>query len=363
MGAIWNGIKAALGHSLAFFYSLIPDYGIAIILLTVAVSLLLFPLTLKQTRSMAGMQEIQPEVKRLQKDLKGDREELNKQLMALYKERGVNPAAGCLPLLAQMPIWFALFQVLRLSVVTVAVVGAVTIGGAGSVIGVEPGDTVVAVDGSEVDSWEDVEGRFETEGPHEVTVERGGLQQRITLESLEGIEPNGDKELDPDNIIPKDSSLDEGLKAGKTHFLGMDLLISPSSAASSGLTGAIPYILLIILVMVTGYYQQWQTTRRRGDQDQPNPQQQSMQTVLKIMPLFLGFISWGFPTGLVLYFAASAIFRIGQQAVILRIDRSDKRGSGKEPEASPGPMEGEEKAQRSGPSPHASKKRRKRRRK
>ena len=85
-------------------------------MLTLVVSLLLFPLTLKQTRSMRAMQEIQPEVKRLQKELKGDREELNKELMALYQEKGVNPAAGCLPLLAQMPIWFALFQVLRVDV-------------------------------------------------------------------------------------------------------------------------------------------------------------------------------------------------------------------------------------------------------
>lgn len=116
----WTLLQQGLGAILAFFYGLIPNYGIAIILLTVAISLLLFPLTLKQTRSMQGMQAIQPEVKKLQKELKGDREELNKQLMALYRERGVNPAAGCLPLLAQMPVWFALFQVLRVREVSAA---------------------------------------------------------------------------------------------------------------------------------------------------------------------------------------------------------------------------------------------------
>ena len=86
-------LQQGLGALLAFFYSIIPNYGIAIIMLTLVVSLLLFPLTLKQTRSMRAMQEIQPEVKRLQKELKGDREELNKELMALYQERGVNPAS------------------------------------------------------------------------------------------------------------------------------------------------------------------------------------------------------------------------------------------------------------------------------
>ncbi|KAA3639619.1 MAG: membrane protein insertase YidC [Armatimonadetes bacterium] len=101
-----------LGTLLAFYYDVLPEYGIAIILLTLTVSLLLFPLTVKQTRSMKAMQEIQPAVKRLQKEHKGDKEELNKQLMELYKEKGVNPAAGCLPLLVQMPIWFALYRVL-----------------------------------------------------------------------------------------------------------------------------------------------------------------------------------------------------------------------------------------------------------
>ena len=105
-------LLTAIGTSLAFFYDLIPDYGIAILLLTVAVGLLLFPLTLKQTRSMKAMQEIQPHVKKLQKEYKEDREELNKQLMALYSEKGVNPAAGCLPMLVQMPIWFALYRFL-----------------------------------------------------------------------------------------------------------------------------------------------------------------------------------------------------------------------------------------------------------
>ena len=185
----WTLLLQGLGWLLAFFYSIIPDYGIGIILLTIVISLLLFPLTLKQTRSMKAMQEIQPEVKRLQKELKGDREELNKQLMALYQERGVNPAAGCLPLIAQMPIWFALFRVLRLNVV--------------------------------------------------------------------------DGQLDPDHLIPTDDgslgNLGRALLDGKTNFLGMDLLDSPSNAVSRGIVEALPYLILVALVIVFGYYQQLQT--------------------------------------------------------------------------------------------------------
>ena len=112
----------------------------------------------------------------------------------------------------------------------------------------------------------------------------------------------------------------------------MDLLISTPAIGFQHRHNveAIPYIILVALVMVTGYYQQWQTTRRIPDDDEPQDvtqQQQSMQMVGKIMPLFLGFISWSFPTGLVLYFAASALFRIGQQSVIIKLrldsDRDD----------------------------------------
>ncbi len=99
----WTLLLNLLGGVLAFFYDLIPNYGVAIIFLTLLVGLALFPLMYKQTKSMRAMQEIQPEVKRLQKEYKEDREELNKQLMALYQERGVNPAAGC-PFSRQSPL-------------------------------------------------------------------------------------------------------------------------------------------------------------------------------------------------------------------------------------------------------------------
>jgi len=110
---MWDAIREFLGAVVSFFYGLIPNLGVAIILLTVAVGVVLFPLTLKQTRSMRAMQLLSPELKRLQKEYAGDKPALQQATLALYKERGVNPAAGCLPLLLQMPVWFALFQVLQ----------------------------------------------------------------------------------------------------------------------------------------------------------------------------------------------------------------------------------------------------------
>ena len=148
---------------------------------------------------------------------------------------------------------------------------------------------------------------------------------------------------------------------GTVEFLGMDLLISPSEAVSSlGLVSALPYLILVAMVIVFGYYQQLQTTRRRKDDGDQNPQAQSMQTAMKIMPLFLGFISWGFPTGLVLYFAVSALFRIGQQAVILYLDERDSGESPISPDPAPEPVAA---ITPRGPAPNTSKKRKQRRRK
>ena len=87
MTSLWNGLQSLLGGIVSFFYGVIPNLGVAIILLTLVVGLVLFPLTLKQTRSMRAMQEIQPEVKRLQAEFKQDRQLLQEKTMALYKEK------------------------------------------------------------------------------------------------------------------------------------------------------------------------------------------------------------------------------------------------------------------------------------
>lgn len=104
--------------ALTFFYGLtvnmgFANYGIAIIFLTVAIKAVLYPLTVKQVRSMKAMQDIQPKMKQLQEKYKGNPEKLNKELAALYKESGVNPLAGCLPLIVQMPFLIAIFFAIR----------------------------------------------------------------------------------------------------------------------------------------------------------------------------------------------------------------------------------------------------------
>lgn len=87
-----------------------PSYGLAIIFMTIAIKIALFPLTQSQMRSMRGMQEIQPKMKYIQERYKDDAQLMQKKLMEMYKEHGVNPMGGCLPLLIQMPIFLAFYQ-------------------------------------------------------------------------------------------------------------------------------------------------------------------------------------------------------------------------------------------------------------
>merc|ERR1712146_462809 len=100
----------------------------------------------------------------------------------------------------------------------------------------------------------------------------------------------------------------------------MDLQIPPSEVA--GWADRVPYLILILFVILTALYQQQQITKKTGKSD--NPQAQQMQMVGKVMPIFFGFISWTLPSGLVVYFLTGNIFRIGQQALIIRIEDKEE---------------------------------------
>lgn len=101
---------------LKVFYAGIKNYGLAIILLTILLKVLTYPLTYKSMKSMREMARIQPQIQRLKDRYKDDREGLNREMMLLMKNHGYNPMAGCLPILIQMPIFFALYRVLYSSI-------------------------------------------------------------------------------------------------------------------------------------------------------------------------------------------------------------------------------------------------------
>lgn len=115
-------LATPVGYLLAFIHDVLstvllpssgPAWALSIVLLTVTVRLVLFPLFVKQIKSQRRMQELAPKIKELQKLHKGDRETLNTEMMKLYKDNNANPISGCLPLLLQLPVFFALFSVIR----------------------------------------------------------------------------------------------------------------------------------------------------------------------------------------------------------------------------------------------------------
>ncbi len=114
----WSIIANPLLGVMKFFYKVVPphNWGIAIILLTVAMKLITLPLQHKSMKSMQEMQRIQPQLEEMKKKFAGDTQRQNLEQMKLFKEHGVNPMGSCLPMLIQMPIWFALYTALGVSV-------------------------------------------------------------------------------------------------------------------------------------------------------------------------------------------------------------------------------------------------------
>ena len=113
---MWRWVCYPLVWVLNFFYDFIPNYGVAIILLTILVRVVFWPLTRKSTEGMKKMQEIAPLMKEVQKKYKDNPQRMQQETMALYREHKVNPMSSCLPMLIQIPVFIALFNVLRSAV-------------------------------------------------------------------------------------------------------------------------------------------------------------------------------------------------------------------------------------------------------
>jgi YidC/Oxa1 family membrane protein insertase len=229
---VWLAIKEAIFSALQFLYDITGDYGLAIILLTVAIRLLMIPLTVKQTRSMYEMQRIQPKIKELQKKYKNDKEKLQEETLKFYQENKVNPFGGCLPLLLQMPVFIALYQVL---------------GG---------------------------------------TPENPGLFLQY-VESL----PEAEQAVVTQGwiILP-------------------DLTATPASIwAADGFLAVIPYALLVILFGLSIWLPQFLM-----------PGEAQQKQIAMIMAVFMLYIGWISPAGVLVYWVTSSVLGIAQQQIQLK---------------------------------------------
>jgi YidC/Oxa1 family membrane protein insertase len=207
------------------------SFGFAIILFTLLVRLATFPLNMQQIKSSKAMQELQPKMKALQEKYKNDKEKLASEQMKMYKEHGVNPLGGCLPMLVQMPIWFALYRSL-------------------------------------------------------LQLSREGLLNEgfFWIPSLAG----------------PVSDYNQGLSSWLFPFV--------NGAPPIGWADAIAYLILPIVLVVSQLYMQQMMTPPTTD-----PQQASMQSVMKFMPLMFGYFALIVPSGLSLYWFTSNLLAMAQQ--------------------------------------------------
>lgn len=113
MGFIQYIVENAFIPFLQLCYQFIPNYGVAIVLLTLLIKVLFYPLTLKQFRSMKLNQKLQPELKKIQEKYKSEPQKMHQETMALWKEHKANPFLGCLPALVQLPFFFAVFWTVK----------------------------------------------------------------------------------------------------------------------------------------------------------------------------------------------------------------------------------------------------------
>jgi YidC/Oxa1 family membrane protein insertase len=223
VGQIWADFMGLILICLNWFFGWTHDYGVAIILLTVAMRVLLIPLTIKQTQSMMEMQRIQPKLKKLQEKYKKDKEKLQEETMKFYQENKVNPFGGCLPLLLQMPIFIALFRVLG---------------------------------------------------------KDGLLFQQISK-------------------LPADQSA----KAVRFWLLIPDIMKAPSQIFSvQNLLAVVPYLTLVVMFGLSAWLPQKMMTQ--------DPQQQKIGLYMAVFMVYIGWIS---PAGVLLYWVTSSAWQIAQQ--------------------------------------------------
>ena len=253
---MFDTIFEAAAQVLDFFYAIVPNYAIAIMLMTLLVMLITTPLTLKGTRGMIKMQLLQPELKKIQEKHKGgDRQEMNAELMAFYQENELNPLGGCLPLLVQAPVFLLLFRLIQ------------------------------------------------------------GLTRRTEEACPEVVAEGVEKCFDP-RYLDHGSQLYADL-VGQTEMksFGLDLAQSTSDAIGESIIHGLPYLALILFMIGAQYLQQKQVSARNPDGGMAMPQQKIL---LRVMPAFFGVISINFPAALVVYWVTSSVYRIGLQAYITR---------------------------------------------
>ena len=260
-------LAPVFGPVLKFIYDLVNNYGIAIIVFSVIVKLLTFPLSIKQHKSTVAMKKLQPELDKLQKKYGNDKEKLQKEQMELYSKYNINPMAGCLPLLIQMPVLFGLYNVIQHPLSFIAGLSEEVI--------------------------------------NEVGVILGYLEKEIPMKQIEIAEA-----LNKPEVFEKVKDIIPDFTGINFDFLGLNLADTPEFSFSGisllwiipVLSGLTAYLSMIITTKTTGAAQSEQANQMKG-----------MMYMMPIMSVYFCFI---LPCGMGIYWIISNIMAILQQLVL-----------------------------------------------
>ena len=242
-----------IGYLLAVFYVPFHSLGIAIILLTLVIMLVQFPLTAKQARSMIQMQRVQPEIKKIQAKYKDDKAKQNEELLKFYQENKINPLAGCIPMVVTIPIGISVFRT------------------------------------------------FSKGLQHHLP--KGGTLGKLYTAICAHAKDTKTCGTNISHHTP-----------AAMRFLGMSL--NKTARDIHGFPTFIPYYILVGLVVLTGWYQVRQTQARQLQSGNAAPNAQ-MQAMTKVFPVIFGLITLGINAAATMYFVVSNAWRIGQQQLVI----------------------------------------------
>jgi len=269
-------IALPMGQFLNFIYNTLAFryYGLAIIIFTLFIRLLLLPLYVKQYHSTSRMQEIQPKIQEIQKRYKNDKEKLNQELMKVYQENKVNPAGGCLPLLIQAPIRFSLYYAIAQPLYYM-------LGKKEEVIAQLFGKVPVS---ERISAFRDI------------NIINYFSKHTDQLAGVKGL-------LEKSDLLNMD-------------FLGLNLGLQPTYQSAKMIADPryIPLLLIPLLAALTTYLSIKLSAPQAGKNAQGNQMQSSMTNSMSlIMPLMTAFFAFSVPAGMGFYWIISNIVQILQQ--------------------------------------------------
>lgn len=289
---MWPYIVMALGWIIKTIYELVQNYGVAIILFTVVMKLLLLPLNIKSQKAMKKQQQIQPILTELQKKYANDQQKLQQEMMKLYKENNVSMTGGCLPMLIQMPILIALYQAIQKPLTYMFNVPF-----KGDDI---PVDKVMQLKDAAIAAGKNLGNAANMDASQLLNT------NQISISSW------------------------AGEFGGKLHewyinfnFLGLDLSKAPQEAFShlgdiANNLGVVMLLIIPVLAVISSVAQSKLSMKLSGqDKKQSNDQTQAMNGMMTwMMPLMTGFFTLTLPSGIGLYWIVSGLLQVIQQIAL-----------------------------------------------